>query len=169
MPFWRTCYHLVWATKNRESLITPEIEPRLYGYLVHKASELGVFVYAINGWTDHVHLIVAIPPHVSVSDLVKHLKGTSSHDLNQQGSSIFFTWQRGFGVLTVGERQRPAAEPYVRQQKVHHRDSTTVAWLERCSEIDDGPEETSLSAASLPVPAVRESPTAYDPLGEPPF
>jgi putative transposase len=39
MPFWRLYYHLVWATKNREPLIVPQIEPRLYAYLVHKAAE----------------------------------------------------------------------------------------------------------------------------------
>ena len=40
MAFWRLYYHLVWATKNREPLIKPEIEKRLYAYLVHKAAEL---------------------------------------------------------------------------------------------------------------------------------
>ena len=131
MPFWRTYYHLVWATKNRELLVTPEIEPHLYTYMVHKAAELDVFVYAINGWTDHVHLVVAIPPHVSVSHLVKHLKGASSHDLNQQGLTIHFAWQRGYGVLTLGQRQKPDAELYVKRQKEHHRADTAIAWLRR--------------------------------------
>ena len=62
MAFWRLYYHLVWATKNREPLIRPAIEERLYAYLVHKAAELGAYVYAVHGWTDHIHLIVAIPP-----------------------------------------------------------------------------------------------------------
>jgi len=54
-------YHLVWATKKRAPLIRPELEPHLY-YLRRKAREIGVRVYAINGWTDHVHVIAAIPP-----------------------------------------------------------------------------------------------------------
>ena len=169
MPFWRAFYHLVWVTKNREPLIQPEIESSLYAYLVHKVAKLGVFVYAINGWTDHVHLVVAIPPHVSVSDLVKHLKGSPSHELNQIRANNYFAWQRGFGVLTVGERQRPAAELYVRQQKEHHAASTTHAWLERCSETGDGPEEASSSLASGSLPAAREPNLDYDIPGEPPF
>ena len=169
MPFWRAFYHLVWATKNRGPLIQPEIESSLYAYLVGKAAELGVFVYAINGWTDHVHLIVGIPPQVSVSDLVKHLKGSSSHELNQSRPNHYFAWQRGFGVLTVGERQRPAAELYVRQQKDHHAASTTQAWLERCSETDDGPEEAPASLPSPSLPAVREQISDYDTPGKPPF
>ena len=116
MPFWRTYYHLVWATKNREPLITPGVEPRLYAYLVAKAAELAAFVYAVNGCPDHVHLIVTIPPHVAVSHLIKHLKGASSHDLNQQLVEEHFAWQRGYGVLTLGERQKPDAEVYVQRQ-----------------------------------------------------
>ena len=168
MPFWRTYYHLVWATKNRELLITQEIEPRLYAYLVRKAAELGVFVYAVNGWTDHVHLIVTIPPHVAVSELVKHLKGASSHDLNQHDLPSHFAWQRGYGVLTLGQRQRADAEAYVRNQKEHHHLQTTVAWLEHVSEVDEGPPD-AVAEEQPAVPALREGDALYDTLGDSPF
>jgi putative transposase len=59
MPFWRAYYHLVWATKDRAELIGPEVEETLFRYLVNKAAELNVRVYAINGWFDHVHMVVA--------------------------------------------------------------------------------------------------------------
>ena len=106
MSFWRTYYHIVWATKNREALITPEIEPRLYAYIVNKAAELGVYVYALNGWIDHVHIVAASPPKEAIAHVVKTLKGSSSHDLNQQGVlDTLFAWQRGYGVLSLGSRQ----------------------------------------------------------------
>jgi len=168
MPFWRTYYHLVWATKNREPLITEKVEDRLYTYLLHKAAELEAVVYAINGWSDHVHLIAATPPHVSVAQFVKLLKGASSHDLNQQGLDFHFAWQRGYGVLTLGQKQRAHAEAYVRQQKEHHRQETTSAWLERSSEVDEAPSEPSLGA-DRPVPAIHEPSAGYDALGEAPF
>jgi len=168
MPFWRTYYHLVWTTKNREPLITAEIEPRLYAYMVNKAAELGVFIYEINGWTDHVHLIAAIPPHVSVSEAVKNIKGASSHDLNQQRLDFHFAWQRGYGVLTLGQRQRPEAEAYVRSQKDHHRQQTAVPWLERYAEVDEGPAD-AVFAKGRPVPAIHEEAAGYDVFGEPAF
>ena len=167
MPFWRTFYHLVWTTKNREPLITDDIEPRLYAYIVHKAAEIGVYVYAINGWTDHVHLVVAVPPHVSISQLVKNLKGSSSHDLNQQKLDGRFAWQRGYGVLSVGQRQIAAAEAYVKRQKEHHSTNTIVPWLERCSEIDEGPDDRSVVSKFPTVPALREASPGYDVLNEP--
>ena len=118
MSFWRTYYHIVWATKNREALITPEIEPRLYAYIVNKAAELGVYVYALNGWIDHVHIVAASPPKEAIAHVVKTLKGSSSHDLNQQGVlDTLFAWQRGYGVLSLGSRQLADAVAYVRRQK----------------------------------------------------
>ena len=168
MSFWRTYYHLVWSTKDRQPMITAQVEPRLYAYLAHKAAEVGAFVYAVNGIADHVHLIVAIPPHVSVSQLVKQLKGASSHDLNQQGLDMQFAWQRGYGVLTLGQRQRADAEAYVRAQKEHHGQSTTVASLEYCAELDEGPRDTSPGEGE-PVPRVRDLRSEYDVTGEAPF
>jgi putative transposase len=139
MPFWRNYYHLVWKTKNLLPTITPEIEPRLFDYLVGKAGELGVHVYEVNGWFDHVHMIVSIPPKRSVSEVVKGLKGASSHYLNQLGYS--FAWQRGYGVLTLGESQRSFAESYVNNQKRHHSENTMNRWLEHENDLDEGPNE----------------------------
>jgi REP element-mobilizing transposase RayT len=166
MSFWRTYYHLVWTTKNRAPLIRAEIEPRLYAYMIRKAAELETYVYAINGYFDHVHLLVAIPPKIAVADVVKLIKGASSHDLGVQG--IEFAWQRGYGVLTLGEKQRPVAEAYIANQKQHHAEHTTVTWLERCDEEDDPPTDHGLAAAHVPR-IIREAHAPYVTQSESPF
>jgi putative transposase len=103
MAFWRLYYHLVWTTKNREPLIQAAIEKRLYGYIVNKAAELEVYIYAINGWYDHIHLVVAIPPKHAVSEVVKRLKGASSHDLNHSYDlDRQFAWQRSLRSVKPG-------------------------------------------------------------------
>lgn len=140
MAFWRLYYHLVWATKNRAPLIQSNIEPHLYSYLVHKASELDVFIYQVNGWQDHVHLIAAIPPKISISEVVKTLKGASSHFINDRNFlDEYFSWQRGYGIFSLGEKQRQSAEEYVLNQKLHHEQNSTNSWLERVDEVDEGP------------------------------
>jgi len=169
MPFWRLYYHLVWATKDREHLIQPEIEDRLHAYLVTKAAELGVYVYAINSWFDHSHLVVSIPPKHAIAYVVKRLKGASSHDLNLAGEIDYhFSWQRGYGALSLGERQRPVAEAYVTDQKQHHRCQETNAWLERYTEFDEGPDDTGMRPDAV-ASVLREQRMAYDTWGEPPF
>ena len=164
MPFWRTYYHLVWATKKREHLITPEIEVRLFPYLINKAAELGVRVFALNGSTDHLHVVGAIPPKRSVAMVVKGLKGASSHDLNQQQLPNHFAWQRGYGVLTLGEKQLKRAVEYVDKQKEHHARQVTNSWLERVDMYDEGPFEMGLlKDVVLPVPHVlREPESVYE-------
>jgi REP element-mobilizing transposase RayT len=169
MAFWRLYYHLVWATKNREQFIRPEIEARLYAYSVSKAAELEVYVYAINGWYDHIHLVASIPPKHAVADVVKHLKGASSHDLNHSGELDYtFAWQRGYGALTLGESQRSKAIAYVGNQKAHHQEQTTNAWLERYTELDEGPDDVGLAHGVVPT-MLYEDRVEYDAWGEPPF
>lgn len=159
----------MWATKNREHLIVPTIEARLYAYIVNKAAELGVYVYAIKGWYDHIHLVVSIPPKHAVAYVVKRLKGASSHDLNQAGGLDYqFAWQRGYGALSLGERQRPKAEAYVENQKKHHEQQTMNAWLERYAEFDEGPDDVGIMPGPVPL-VLHEQSVVYDAWGEPPF
>ena len=169
VAFWRLYYHLVWATKNREPLVGVEVEDRLYGYIVRKASELGVYVYAINGWSDHVHLVVASPPKHALADIVKRLKGSSSHYLNHSGGLAYeFAWQRGYGALSLGERQRPKAIAYVQGQKTHHEQQTANPWLEHCTDLDEGPPDIE-RVADEPLPGVHEQPVSYNLWGDAPF
>ena len=128
--FWRTHYHLVWTTKNRSPLITPEREQILYGYIQGKADAIGCIVQAIGGINDHIHLVISIPPTLSVADSVKQLKGSSAYHLNHSQTGEWFGWQRGYGVLTVGSRQCDRAIAYVLNQKEHHQEKSTIAALE---------------------------------------
>ena len=164
MSFWKHCYHIVWATKGRESIILPAIEPRLYAYVAHKAGELGVFLYALGGTEDHMHIVPAIPPKHSVAWVVKMLKGASAHFVNTElrPPGLYFAWQRGYGSLTVGERQRAAAIDYVLRQKVHHQQQTTNAWLERCDDEESEDEAGRSSQASPDSPVLLETMTDYE-------
>jgi putative transposase len=70
LPYYQLYYHIVWATKFRSPLLTPEVEPVIHGYCRSKAVGLGATVYALNGAEDHVHLVVTIPPSISVAKFV---------------------------------------------------------------------------------------------------
>jgi putative transposase len=130
--FWRTHYHLVWATKDRSPFITPDREAILYPYIRGKSDALGCMVQAIGGIHDHLHLIVSIPPTLAVTDFIKQIKGSSSHHLNQHphDQPTPFAWQRGYGVITIGSKQCDRAIAYVNNQQQHHQSQTTIAALE---------------------------------------
>jgi putative transposase len=106
------------------------------------------------------HLVVAIPPKYAVATIVKQLKGASSHYLNHiVRHEEWFYWQRGYGVLTIGERQKETAVAYVLNQKEHHQQQTTNSWLEKVDEFDEGP--MAGYDRVLPSSLIKESSVHY--------
>jgi len=115
--------HLVWATWERLPLITPQIEKRLYGAIRAKCRELGCEPLAVGGTADHVHLLVRLLPSVSVSQLVKGIKGASSHLMTHEVTpGEFFKWQGGYGAFSVGRESVSRVADYIAHQKEHHHE-----------------------------------------------
>jgi putative transposase len=141
MALWRLYYHLVWATKERQPLINPEREDALYSYIIGKADVLDSIVHAIGGVEDHIHLVVSIPPTLSIADFVKNIKRSSAYHLNQALSASLnkFGWQEGYGVFSLGGKQMEQAVNYVNNQKAHHSNGTAIASLEQATYKDDSP------------------------------
>ncbi|MFE1746660.1 IS200/IS605 family transposase [Coleofasciculus sp. H7-2] len=141
MALWRLYYHLVWATKQRQPLISPDRKTKLYDYIIGKADALACIVHAIGGIEDHIHLVVSIPPTLSIADFVKNIKGSSAHYLNHalSASPNKFGWQEGYGVFSLGGKQLDQAVAYVQNQKAHHLNATTVTSLEEYNHQDDSP------------------------------
>jgi putative transposase len=140
MAMWRLYYHLVWATKERQPLISSQKETELYHYIIGKADTLNCIVHAIGGTENHIHLIVSIPPTQSIAEFVKNIKGSSSHYLNQiRQNSNRFGWQEGYGVFSLGQRQLEQAVAYVINQKEHHLQNTVNSHLEQITDREDRP------------------------------
>lgn len=134
MPYSRLLYHLVWATYQRQPLLTTDREAVVYRILGGKASELDVFVHAIGNTTDHLHLVVGIPPKLAVSECIGQLKGASSHAVNCHAAP--FRWQEGYGALTLCDEILPTVIAYVRNQKQHHDHGTLDMRFERDTDDD---------------------------------
>jgi putative transposase len=146
MPYWRQFFHLVWATKERQHFITPEIEPHLYRVMSSKCREMRSLAIEINGMPDHVHVIAAIPPSVLVANVVKNMKGTSSRFVHKEFGAPF-EWQPGYGSLTISRINLKQAIAYVRRQKERHANNKIFRDLERTTDEDDGPSFINLESA----------------------
>ena len=134
MPYWRLFYHFVWGTKNREPLIAPHWENDLHNAIAAKASKLDAFVYAVGGIEDHVHLVVSTPPSIALSTFIGQVKGNTSHLVNHVlDPDACFSWQAEYGVVSFGGKMLDTAVRYVKSQRQHHSDGTTIAMLERCA------------------------------------
>ena len=142
MALWRLYYHLVWATKERHSLITNDIEAKIYSYIISKADELETIIHVINGTENHIHIVASIPPKISISEFVQKIKGSSTHYINNVFSlEDMFAWQRGYGVFSLGRKQLEQAVIYVENQKEHHAQGTIIKSLEDFNQDDNPPQK----------------------------
>lgn len=86
----------------------------------------------MGGIEDHLHIAAAIPPSIAVSDFVRQLKGSSSHFVNNK-LSLEFKWQNEFGVVSFGQKNLAMVVNYVKSQRQHHSDNSSIAYLEQTS------------------------------------
>ncbi len=138
MPYWSCFYHVVWATKYRQEIITAFMQPIIYDAITQKAGQLRCNLLAINSVADHIHIAICIPPHVAVAKWVGDAKGLSTYAMNGNYSSMEspFKWQEGYGVVTFGEKNFPYVEKYIANQQQHHQSGNTIDKLERIDELE---------------------------------
>jgi REP element-mobilizing transposase RayT len=112
--------HVVFSTKDRADLITPDIEDDLFAYIQGIVENNKSKLILINGTTNHVHLLISLGKLFDVSELIGDIKRSSSKWIKPKGSPNFY-WQRGYGVFSIGQSQVPAVTKYIANQKEHHR------------------------------------------------
>jgi len=116
--------HLIFSTKNRAPLLaSKDLRHSAHAYLATVLKDRKCPAVIVGGIADHVHILCHLGKTESVSNLMEHLKASSSKWLKTQGSPIF-TWQRGYGAFSVSQSQVDAVVFYVQNQEEHHRSVT---------------------------------------------
>lgn len=117
--------HVVFSTKNRLPLLTPALRQRTYELLKTELIQLGCYVDCINGVEDHIHLLFAMTPRLPVQEVIKQIKGSTSHTINQkQWSPERFAWQTGYGAFSVSQGHIARVRNYIARQEEHHQAQT---------------------------------------------
>lgn len=115
-------YHIVFSTKDRRPIITPEYEVRLYDYIGGTIRSFGGISLELNGAEDHVHLLAKLRPDRAVSDVLRDLKANATGWMHDVFPSLKnFCWQRGYGAFTVSQSNMEEVRKYIARQKEHHR------------------------------------------------
>ena len=113
---------LVFSTKNREPFITPAVETELHPYMAKVFRELKSPSLAINGTSDHLHILFSLGRVIKVADLVEEVKTESSKWIKTKGREFRnFHWQAGYGAFSIGQSNVGALKRYIGNQKLHHR------------------------------------------------
>jgi len=122
-------YHLVWITKYRKPVLEGEIAKRASELIREICRSNDVEIIKGHISKDHVHLMVSVPPHISVSQLVQFLKGKSSRKMMMEFKALSRTfwgrhiWARGYFVATSGNVTDEIIMKYIEQQDVESPDS----------------------------------------------
>lgn len=123
--FISSLHHCVFATKNREPLLTPAIRDRLWPYLGGIARENGIKPLAIGGMADHVHVLIGLPATISLAKAMQLLKGNSSKWIHETFPALrSFAWQEGYGAFSIGISGIEETRAYIDDQEEHHRTKT---------------------------------------------
>jgi REP-associated tyrosine transposase len=111
--------HLVFSTKERRSIIPQEWQPRLWAYIGGICKNYEMISLAIGGTDNHVHILLHLPPRLSLAKAVQLVKGNSSKWMGEQG--LDFGWQEGYGAFSVSASHLDQVKQYIRNQVMHHR------------------------------------------------
>lgn len=128
-------YHLIWSTKNRESMIFPTFQERLYQYIGGFFRKSNAKCLEIGGVADHIHMLVGIPQTIAVADLIRDVKTSSTKWLRQDVlQNRSFAWQERYGAFTASHSHVDPITEYIRTQAEHHK---TVTFKEEFLRILD--------------------------------
>ena len=111
--------HLVFSTKDRRNSIPKEWQLRLWAYLGGICRNHEICSLAIGGTENHVHLLILLPPKLSLAKAVAVLKANSSKWMGEQGHK--FSWQEGYGAFSVSSSNVDRVSRYIQNQEAHHR------------------------------------------------
>lgn len=118
---WRCNYHIVFAPKYRRRLIYGELRTDIGKILRNLCERKGIEIVEANACVDHIHMLVKIPPKLSVSAFMGYLKGKSSLIIFERHAQLKYKygnrkfWCKGYFVDTVG-RNKKAIQEYIQQQ-----------------------------------------------------
>jgi putative transposase len=117
------CYfHLVFAVKNRDSLVKKEWKNELEMYITGIVQNHRHKMLAIGSMWDHIHILIGYNVNQLIPDLVEEIKTSSNSWIKAKRLSKFnFEWQKGYGAFTHSHSQIDSVVKYILTQEEHHK------------------------------------------------
>ena len=132
---YRCQYHIVFAPKYRRKEIYGKLRKDIGEILRKLCEQKDVEILEAHACVDHIHMLVSIPPHISISQFMGYLKGKSSLMIFDRHANLKYKygsrhfWCRGYYVDTVGRNKKIIAE-YIRNQLEEDNASDQISFKE---------------------------------------
>lgn len=113
--------HVIFSTKNRESLLSDEWRDELFRVLGGITNNLGCQALIVGGVAERVHILFQLGRTISIAAALSKIKSTSSAWVNQTRSlPMPFHWQAGYAAFSVSQSNLESVREYIRRQPEHH-------------------------------------------------
>ncbi len=129
---WNCKYHIVFTPKYRRKVIYGQLRKDI-GKILRKLCEMkDVEIIEAHAMPDHIHMLVRVPPKISISSFMRYLKGRSAVLIHEQHANLKykygnkFFWSKGYYVSIVGLNQN-TIEKYIREQEADDRIRASIS------------------------------------------
>ncbi|MBR6336314.1 MAG: IS200/IS605 family transposase [Ruminococcus sp.] len=118
---YRCQYHIVFAPKYRRKVIYGQLKADIGQILRKLCEQKGVEILEANAMPDHIHMLVSIPPYISIAQFMGYIKGKSTLMIFDRHANLKYKygsrhfWCRGYYVDTVGRNEKVIRE-YIKNQ-----------------------------------------------------
>ena len=125
----RLTFHLVWVTKHRYKVLTGDIQKRCRELLIQVCDAEDVRILSGVVSKDHIHMHIEYPPSVSISNLVKRMKGRASRLLQKEYTELSkrywgkHLWGIGYGAWSTGNITEDIVQEYLKRHKSSANDT----------------------------------------------
>jgi len=112
-------YHLVWCPKRRKAILVNAVKERLNQIVREVCKERQVDILAMEIMPDHIHLFISTNPDMPVQDVIKYVKGRSSHHLRQEFPELLklpSLWTHSYFISTAGNVSSETIQKYIAEQ-----------------------------------------------------
>jgi REP element-mobilizing transposase RayT len=122
MPHIDVWIHLVWATKSRKPLLTSQIRQVVFNHIRENAKLKDIHLDFINGFSEHVHLLISMNAKQTIAEITQLIKGESSFWINKNHLTITkFEWQDDYYAVSVSHSALDSVREYIKNQELHHQ------------------------------------------------
>ncbi|MDB5391448.1 MAG: Transposase like protein [Planctomycetaceae bacterium] len=113
--------HVVFSTKDRKPLITPDLQARLWPYIGGIARDHKMRALMVGRVADHIHILLSVPSTLSIAKAVQLVKGNSSKWVHETFPTLStFEWQEGYGAFSISISGIDNTIAYIENQFEHH-------------------------------------------------
>ena len=122
----RVWLHVVFSTKDRHAYLQHNgFRDEMFRMIGYHVNEIGCVAVRSGGWHDLVHFVCGLSRTVTIAALVEHVKVETSRWAKEAAHGVAtFSWQSGYGAISVSQSNLPSVVNYVDQQEAHHRQRT---------------------------------------------